>query len=43
MLSYSSPFADYSYVYDARNRLALSSSGAILLPAFAALTWLFLL
>ncbi|MGH6835267.1 MAG: RHS repeat-associated core domain-containing protein [Methylocella sp.] len=29
MLSHSSPFADYSYEYDARNRLALSSSGAI--------------
>ncbi|MGH6813557.1 MAG: RHS repeat domain-containing protein [Methylocella sp.] len=29
MLSHSSPSADYSYEYDARNRLVLSSSGAI--------------
>jgi uncharacterized protein RhaS with RHS repeats len=29
MLSHSSPSADYSYEYDARNRLVLSSSGAV--------------
>ena len=28
MLSYSSPFADFRYDYDARNRLAVSWSGA---------------